>query len=200
MRKAEQEILAFFRRNRGIVKYAAIRKAGFHPDLLRELGDTGRIRKISRGIYQLNGSTLGTHPDLVLAGIQSPEGVVCLVSALSFHEATTEIPSAVELAIPQGSRSRRIKYPPVRYYRFSKPSWESGIEEHAMDGRMIRVYSLAKTVADCFKFRNRLGIDIARAALKTAIADKSVTPGEILRYAKICRVQRIVKPLLEVLT
>ena len=137
------------------------------------------------------------HPDLVIVSLQVTRGVICLLSALSFHEAIKEIPKCVDIAIPRGSHANKINYPPVRFYRFDIKVWKTGIEEHEIDDHKIRVYCLAKTIADCFKFRNKIGANVAREALKIAITEKGVLPKEIMRYAKICRVDRIIKPILE---
>jgi len=125
--------------------------------------------------------------------------VICLLSALSFYEATSEIPRYVDIAIPRNTHANRIKYPPVRFYRFAPTVWEAGIVEHEIEGLTIRIYSLAKTIADCFKFRNKIGANVARDALKVAIVEKNVKPKEIMHYAKVCRVDAIIKPILEAL-
>ena len=103
----------------------------------------------------------------------------------------------MDLAIPQGTHANRIKYPPSKFYRFASKAWKTGIEKYEVESYQIKVYSLAKTIADCFKFRNRIGVDIARDALRVAITEKGVKPKEIMEYAKICRVDSIIKPILE---
>ena len=187
----------FFQNHGGVVRFSTILKARFHPDSLMALEKEGKVEKIARGLYRVTNYTPGSHPDLVIASLQAPRGVVCLLSALSFYEATTEIPKFVDLAIQQGTHANRIKYPPVRFYRFVPKAWKAGIEEHEIGGHKIKVYSLAKTIADCFKFRNKIGTDVARGALKVAVTEKEVKPKEIMQYAKICRVDNIVKPILE---
>ena len=101
------------------------------------------------------------------------------------------------IAIALGAHANKIKYPPVKFYRFASKAWEAGIEEHKVEGYKIRVYSLAKTIADCFKFRNKIGVDVARDALKVAVKEKGIKPTEIIQYAKVCRVDKILKPILE---
>jgi len=192
-----QELMSFFQSHGGVARFSAILKAGFHPDSLSALEKEGRVEKIARGLYRLTNYTLGSHPDLVIASLQAPRGVICLLSALSFYEATSEIPRYVDLAIPQGTHANRIKYPPVRFYRFAPKTWKAGIEKHEIEGHRIKVYSLAKTIADCFKFRNKIGIDPARDALKVAVTEKGIKLKDIMQYAKICRVDSIVKPILE---
>jgi len=189
--------MSFFQSHGGVARFSAILKAGFHPDSLSALKKEGRVEKIARGLYRVTNYTPGSHPDLVIASLQAPRGVICLLSALSFYEATSEIPRYVDLAIPQSTHANRIKYPPVRFYRFAPKTWKAGIEKHEIEGHRIKVYSLAKTIADCFKFRNKIGIDPARDALKVAVTEKGIKPKEIIQYAKICRVDNIVKPILE---
>lgn len=190
-------LINFIKKKGGLAGYAEIIEAGFGKALLKAVLDSGRIQKVDRGLYRISeGSTLPI-PDLVAISIKIPKGVVCLFSALAFHEATSEIPHYVDVAIPRGAHANRIKYPPVRFYRFAPGAWKAGIEEHEVEGHKIRVYSLAKTIADCFKFRNKIGMDAARDALKISITEKGIMPKEVMRYAKICRVDNIIKPILE---
>lgn len=197
MKRRPQELIDFFKSNGGVVRFSAILKAGFHPDSLNTLEKEKHIEKIARGLYRLANYEVGEHPDLVIASLQAPRGVICLLSALSFHGATIEIPRYVDMAIPRGTHAYRINYPPVRFYRFDPKPWKAGIEEHKIGGYRIRVYGLAKTIADCFKFRNKIGINVAREALKVAVPDKNIKPKEIIQYAKVCRVDNIIKPILE---
>lgn len=197
MQKRTEELINFFKRNSGIVKFSAILRAGFHPDSLKALEKENKVEKVVRGLYRLADYDFGEYPDLVIASFQAPRGVICLVSALSFHEATAEVPKYVDIAIPRGTHAYRIKYPPVHFYRFDSKAWEAGIEEHTIEGYKIKVYNLAKTIADCFKFRSKIGMNVARESLKIAITEKNITPNQIMQYAKICRVDSIIKPILE---
>ncbi|MFH1452550.1 MAG: transcriptional regulator [Armatimonadota bacterium] len=197
MRKKSQKLIDFFKSKGEITRFSAIINAGFHPDSLNLLVKENKIEKIAKGLYGLTGHNIEKHPDLVITQLQAPRGIVCLLSALSFHEATVEIPKHVDIAIPKGAHAYKIKYPPVKFYHFDVKSWKAGIEEHKIEGYKIRVYGLAKTVADCFKFRNKIGINTAREALKIAVAEKNISPKKIMEYAKICRVDNIIKPLLE---
>jgi len=197
MQKKKQELMKFFKINGGVVRFSAILKAGFHPDSLNILEREEKVEKVSRGLYKLRNYDIGVHPDLVMASLQAPRGIVCLLSALYFHEATIEIPKYVDMAIPYGTHAYRIQYPPVKFYRFDSKTWQAGVEVHEIKGCKIKVYSLAKTIADCFKFRNRIGINVVRESLKAAMTEKDIEPKEIMEYAKICRVDSIVKPILE---
>ncbi|MBU0881258.1 MAG: type IV toxin-antitoxin system AbiEi family antitoxin domain-containing protein [Candidatus Omnitrophica bacterium] len=197
MQQKTQNLIRYFNTHGGIVRFSSILKAGFHPDDLMTLIKEDKAEKIARGLYRLTHYTFGSHPDFVITSLQAPKGIICLVSALAFHEATSEIPHVVDIAIPVGARANKIKYPPIRFYHFAAKAWGSGIEDHRIEGHKVRIYGLAKTIADCFKFRNKIGIDIARDALKVALSEKGIKPKEIMQYAKICRVDRIVKPILE---
>ena len=197
MEKKSQEMINYITGHGGVVRFSSVLKAGFHPDSLIALIKEGKVEKIARGLYRLTDFEFASHPDLVTVSLQAPRGVICLISALAFHEATSEIPRRVDIAIPRSSRSYKIAYPPVKFYRFAQVAWEEGIEIHEIEGYTIRVYSLAKTIADCFKFRNKIGMNVAREALKIAITEKGVKPKEIMQYANICRVNNVIKPILE---
>ncbi len=199
MQTKTQNLLDYFKSNKGIARFSAILRAGFHSDSLTLLVREGKVDKINRGLYMLRDSINSSHSDLVMASLQAPRGVICLLSALAFHEATNEIPQHVHIAIPMKTRANRIQYPPVKFYRFDDKAWEAGIIEYKIEEHKIRVYCLAKTIADCFKFRNKIGMDVSRSALKTAITEKNIKPNEIMRYAKVCRVDNIIKPILEVI-
>lgn len=199
MNSKTDKIIAYFQNHGGIVRFSSIRKAGFHSDTLKSLEKENKVEKVGRGLYRLTGDNLGSHPDYVIASLQASKGVICLLSALYFYQATSEIPRFVDIAIPSGARANKIKYPPVKFYRFSPKAWDAGIEEHEIAGHRIKIYNLAKTVADCFKFRNKIGADVAREAIKVAVTEKGIKPKEIMNFAKICRVDRIIKPILETL-
>lgn len=197
MSSKETKLLNFLKQKGGLASYADLSKAGFNKALLTTNLKCNRINRIDKGLYQLSEGVSLSNPDLVIISIKIPRGVVCLLSALAFHESTNEIPKYVDIAIPRGTHANKIKYPPVKFYRFAPITWKPGIEEHKVGDHKIKVYSLAKTVADCFKFRNRIGVNVARDALKIAITEKGVEPKEIMHFAEICRVSKIIKPTLE---
>ena len=128
-----------------------------------------------------------------------PEAVVCLLSALAFHEITTQIPPCVWIALRKGARKPVLPSPSLRVVRLSGPSLTEGIENHQVEGVPVRVYSAAKTVADCFRFRNKIGLDIAIEALKDCLHQKRASITEIYRYAKVCRVSNVIRPYMEAL-
>ena len=197
MTTKEKKFIEFLKKRGGMVSYKEIIKTGFGKAFLKDNLDSGRIQKVDRALYRLSDVFTLSCPDLVAVSIKVSKGVVCLLSALAFHEATSEIPRYINIAIPRGAWANKINYPPVKFYHFSSKAWEAGIEKQKIEGYQIKVYSLAKTIVDCFKFRNKIGMDVAREALKIAITEKGVQPKEIMQYAEICRVDNIIKPILE---
>ncbi len=161
------------------------------------LRDAGVLEQISRGVYRLAAQTPMSNPDLVTVAVRFPKAVVCLVSALAYHGITTQIPHSVSIAIDKGSESPRIEYPPVSVYRFSGESLSAGVEEHMIDGATVRIYNTEKTLADCFKFRNRIGMEIVLEALKLYKTRKRPNIDKLMEYARICRVEKVMRPYLE---
>lgn len=165
--------------------------------MLYSLRDKGIIEQISRGVYRLVALPPVSNPDLVTVALRYPNAVICLISALSFHEITTQIPHEVSIAIPRDSHHPSLEYPPLLVHRFTEQAYQAGIEEHHIDGVTVKVYSPEKTLADCFKFRNKIGMDVVLEALKLYKRRNKFDHGKILEYAKICRVDKIVRPYLE---
>ena len=186
-----------FRRTGGVLRTAEALRAGVHPRDLYALRDGGILEQVSRGVYRLADLPPIAEPDLVTVAARVPKAVIALISALHHHELTTEIPHEVSIALPQGTSRPKLDWPPLRVYWLSGLMFTSGIEIHERDGFRLRVYGAAKTVADCFRFRNRLGIEVALDALRTGLAERKFTPAQVLRAAKLCRVETIVRPYLE---
>jgi predicted transcriptional regulator of viral defense system len=181
----------------GIIRTAEAMRIGIHPRVFYELRDNGILEQISRGAYRLAEQKPLTDVDLVTVAMRIPRAVVCLVSALAFHRITTQVPQAVSIALEKGAESPRMDYPPVSVHRFSGESLTAGVEDHLIDGVTVRVYSKEKTLADCFKFRNKIGMDIVLEALKLYRDQGAFDIGKLLEYARICRVERTMKPYLE---
>jgi predicted transcriptional regulator of viral defense system len=129
--------------------------------------------------------------------LRVPKAVICLISALAYHEITTAVPHEVQIAVPRGTRTPRVEYPPIRMFRFTGGPLVAGIEEPNIDGTRVRIYGPEKTVADCFRFRNKLGIDVAIEALNFCIERKRAKPVQLLHYARICRVEKVMVPYLQ---
>ena len=181
----------------GIIRTAEAMRIGIHPRVFYELRDNGILEQISRGAYRLAEQKPLTDVDLVTVAMRIPRAVICLVSALAFHGITTQVPHAVSIALEKGAESPRMDYPPVSVHRFSGESLTAGVEAHLIDGVTVRVYSKEKTLADCFKFRNKVGMDIVLEALKLYRDQGAFDIGKLLEYARICRVERTMKPYLE---
>ena len=167
--------------------------------MLYALRDRGVIEPVSRGVYRLAALPQLSNPDLVTVSLRYPNAVICLVSALAYHDITTQIPHEVTVAVPRGSRAPSLDYPPVRAYRYAREAYEPGIETHRIDGVPVRVYSCEKTLADCFKFRNRIGMDVVLEALKFHRERNGFDLRALLDCARACRVERVMRPYLEAL-
>ena len=192
-----ERAVEIFRRHAGALRTSQALACGIHPQVLYGLRDDGILQCISRGLYCLSDSDVLYHPDLAAAALRVPRGIICLTSALFFHDITSQIPHKVSLAIPRQMRRPVIDYPPMEFYRFSDASYEVGIRNHDIEGVGFNVYSPEKTVADCFKFRNRIGLDIAVEALRFCKDRKKSTAAGFLKYARLCRVQKVMAPYLE---
>ena len=184
----------------GVIRTSEVLKAGIHPRTLYALRDSNILERISRGFYRLTDGPPLSNPDLVTVAAKIPQGVVCLISALSFHEMTTQIPHSISIALAPGRKVPRLDYPAISVYRFSKASLAVGIEHHMIDSVAVKVYSPEKTLADCFKFRNKLGMDVVLEALKLYRTRDRFKVAELLEYARVCRVERVTKPYLEATT
>ncbi len=186
-----------FRRCGGQLRMSEAIKQGISRYMLYSLRDKGVIEQISRGVYRLIELPPVSNPDLLTVALRCPNAVVCLISALSFHDITTQIPHEVSVAILRDSHPPSLEYPPLLIHRFTEQAYQAGIEEHRIDGVTVKVYSAEKTLADCFKFRNKIGMDVVLEALKLYKSRKKFDHKKILEYAKICRVDKIVRPYLE---
>ena len=195
--KAFAQAAAVFRKHGGLLRTTAAIKYGIHPRTLYAMRDGKAVEQLARGVYRLAGLPPLGNPDLVTVAIKAPHGVVCLISALAFHEITTQIPREVHIAIPRDSKCPRLEYPPTRAYRFPGKSYTEGIETRQLDGVPVKIYSPEKTLADCFKYRNKVGLDTAIEAVRLYRERKTVKVGEIMRFAGICRIARVIQPYLE---
>ncbi len=190
---------SLFRQHGGMLRTTEAIALGIHPRTLYQLRDEQRVVAVSHGLYRLADLPELANPDLVPVASRIPQAVICLISALAFHEITTEIPHEVFIALPRTVKRPRLDYPPLRVFWFSGDALTAGIEEHNIDNVSVKVYGPEKTVADCFKFRHRIGLDVAIEALKLCRERKGSTPRKLLQYARICRVERIMRPYLEAL-
>ena len=167
---------------------------------LTRLVRQGRLERVGRGLYASPGRLASEHGSMAEVAHRHSQAVVCLLSALRVHGLTTQSPFELWLAIPNKSRAPRIDYPPLRILRFSGAGLIEGVEEYRIDGVAVRVTSVARTVADCFKFRNKIGLDVALEALRESWAARHVTMDELWRYAVQCRVANVMRPYMESLS
>ena len=186
-----------FENHGGILRTAQALKAGIHPKTLYAMRDSGVLEMISRGVFRLSDSPPLSNPDLVTVATRVPSGVICLISALSFHGITTQIPHDVHVALPRGAEEPRLDYPPIRTYRFTGEAFTAGVDAYDLDGVSISIYNPEKTLADCFKFRNKVGLDTVVEAVRFYRERRSIKVDDLMRYAKICRVNRVMRPYLE---
>jgi predicted transcriptional regulator of viral defense system len=194
----EKRIENVFRSNGGVANMSYAIKNGISRNAFYSLLDKGEIERLSRGIYRLAALPSISEPDIAVISLRFPKSVVCLISALFFHKITTQIPHYVYVAIPRGARQIRMGYPPAQAFNYSESSYNAGIEEHIIDGIKVKIYSPEKTIADCFKFRNKIGLDVALEALKLYQKRGGSDINKILEYAKICRIENIIKPYMEI--
>jgi len=186
-----------FKKHGGMLRTSDAIRAGIHPAILYAMRNSGLLVQISRGVYRLADSSAFSNPDLITVVTRIPNGVICLTTALSIHEITTQVPHVVHVALPKGSEEPRLDYPPVQVYRFSGKSFTEGIEIITIDGIQIQIFNIEKTLADCFKFRNKIGFDSAIEALRLYHERGRLKVDDVIRYASICRVEKIMRPYLE---
>ena len=181
----------------GMLNTAKAIKLGIYPKTLYAMRDQGVLELLSRGLYRLSECSELSQPDLVIVSQKIPHAVICLISALSFHEVTTQIPHKVDIAIPLKAHKPSIDYPPIRLFWYSEKNFLAGVETHKIDGIDVHIYSVEKTLADCFKYRNKIGLDIAMEALTLYWQRKTTNISKLLEYAKICHCEKIIKPYIE---
>jgi predicted transcriptional regulator of viral defense system len=161
--------------------------------------DAGIIDVLSRGTFRLAALEPLGNPDLVTVSARVPHGVMCLISALAFHELTTQVPHAVDVALERGTRKPRLEYPPTHFYWFSGAAFTEGIEDHRIDRVTVRIYSPEKTLADCFRFRNQIGMDVIVESLRRWRDLRRKKRDVLLKYARMRHVERAMRPFLEAL-
>ena len=185
---------------RGLIRPRDLTERGLPTVALTRLVRQGRLQRVGRGLYALPDRPVSEHNALAEVARKHPQAIVCLLSALRFHDLTTQSPFEVWLAIPNKARAPKMDYPPLRIVRFSGAALTRGVEDHVIDGVPVRVTSVARTVADCFKFRNKIGLDVALEALQEAWRAKRVSMDELWRYATLCRVANVMRPYMESLS
>jgi predicted transcriptional regulator of viral defense system len=183
----------------GVLGTAEALASGVEERTLYWMREAGLVEPLSRGVYHLAALPLPAYPDVAAVLKRVPNAVLCLVSALQFHEIGTQVPAAVQIALPTGVKAPRIAYPRIERFSMSVGAISVGVEMHDLSGSPIRVFDLPKTVADCFKYRSRIGQDVAIEALQESIRSRRATPAQIMRYAKVDRVEQVMRPYVQAL-
>lgn len=184
----------------GMARLRELKAAGIPEVVVARLTRAGRVVRLARGLYQLPNADLQTSHTLAEVAKVVPKGVICLISALVYHELTVQMPPFVWVAIEVHTRQPKHRYPPMRFVRFGKKALTEGIEQHVIEGVTVKITSPAKTLVDCFRFRNKIGADIAISAMREALRKRRCTPDEIIKHARSLRVASVVRPYLEAMT
>ncbi len=192
-----ERALSIFRANGGVLKTQSAMKLGIHPRTLYALRDDQLLERLDRGLYRVADGKPLENPDFVTVALKVPRGVICLISALAFHHMTTQVPHSVYLAIAANDQVPALRYPPLRLFWYSKAAFEDGVEAIDMDGIKVRIYSAERTLADCFKYRNKIGIDVCVEALNLYRSRRRMKLDKLEHYAKLCRVERVMRPYME---
>jgi predicted transcriptional regulator of viral defense system len=186
-----------FKKHNGLLRAAEAIRLGVPEHIVYEMVQKGELVKEARGVYRLAGSEMPANPDLVQVSLLVPKAVICLISALYFYELTTQIPHDVYIALPQNSPRPRLKYPPLEVFWVNNSLHSVGVDVHVLDGVKVKIYNREKTIADCFKFRNRVGEDVALEALKDYVRQPKLDVHKLIEYAKINRVEKLMMPYLK---
>ena len=194
-----ENAIAVFVRKGGILRMSEALRLGLSRRTLYALLDAGEVERVTRGVYRLADLPVLGNPDLVTVALRVPMSVICLISAAAYHDLTTQIPHKVDIALERGSETPRIDFPPVRVHRFSQKPFREGVEVHELDGVKVRIYSPEKTVADCFKYRNKIGMDVTLETLKEWWGKRSRNLQPLLEQARNCRVDKVMTPYIEAL-
>lgn len=198
MDTAKEKAINTIRKQGGIIRTSEAFRHGIHRRTMYGLRDEGVLVSISRGLYQLaEMESFPTEIDLVNVAKLAPHGVICLISALSFHELTTQIPHEIWLAVERKSRKPKVSYPPVRSFFFTGSCFHEGIEVHRIMEQDVRIYNAPKTVIDCFRWRNSVGLDVALEGARSYLKKRGASPSKLMEYAKLCKVEKLVTPYLE---
>ena len=199
MNASFEKALRIFAAHQGILRTQQAIKLGISPRVLYTLSNEGTIKAINRGLYQLTSREPLTNPDLIQVSKRIPKAVICLVSALHFYGLTTQVPHQVSIALPRFSEKPRLEHPPLWIFWFSEESYSAGISQEEVDDFQVKVYSREKTIADCFKFRNKIGLDLALEALKDYLKLTERNIDQLLYFARIDRVEPLMQKYLEAL-
>lgn len=191
-----QQILELAKKQ-GIIRAEDVEALGISRNYLYTMYGEGLLQKTAVGLYSLPDAEINENANLVEVAKRVPNAIIGLISALSFHEISTQIPHEIWIIVPRGAWRPKIDYPPLHLSYVSGPAYSYGVQEHVLNGVVVKIYSPAKTVADCFKFRNKVGLDVAIEALREVWRSRKATMNELVEAAKVNRVLQIMRPYLE---
>lgn len=197
MKKTHLKAIEIFKKNNNLLRTQQAIKAGIAPRTLYELVEKGDLIRVTRGLFQLASAEPFSLPDIVPVFLKIPKAVLCMVSALSYYGLTTQIPHQIDIALPRKAEKPRLEYPPLRIYWLSQKTYLAGIVEEETDSIRFKIYNREKTISDCFKFRNRIGLDVAIEALQLYLKTPERDIPSLLYYAKINRVENLIKPYIQ---
>lgn len=192
-----ERVKALFRERGGVMRTCDALRRGVNPRTLYAMRDEGLLNTLTRGVYHLRDAPLHGSDDLVAVAHRIPKARICLISALAFHELTTQIPHVVQCALPRNVNRPKVDRPPVRFFIYSRACYEDGVEYHEVSGTRLAVYSVEKTLADCFKYRNQIGMDTVLEALRLYRERKPLNVKTLLEHARVCRVHNVLTPYVE---
>ena len=194
-----EKIAEVFREKNGYARTRDLKARGIHQRDINMVLVDGLLIKIKNGLYRYAGTPMISHQGFVDVSLSVPEGVICLLSALAYYELTTFVPTFVSVALPRSTWKPKIEYPPVEFFYFSKKQFEVGVDEVKINGFNVRIYCPEKTICDCFRYRNKLGLDTAKEGLKEYLKRKNRSLEKLLNYAEICRVKQLMQTWLNAL-
>ncbi len=200
MKSAKEKTIDLFRKKGGLIRTSEALVCGIHRRTLYGLRDEGVLVAVSRGLYQLAETEMPAEVSLAEVAKRVPNGVICLVSSLAFHELTTQTPHYVWLAVGRKARKPKIEYPPVRVFHFSGRAFSSGIVKRRISHQTVQIYDAPKTIIDCFRWRKAVGLDVTLEAAREYLKRPDSSPSFLMKYAKICGVEELVRPYLEAMT
>ena len=197
MPPAQSDRILNLAQHQRLLSAADVRAHGWSPQLLVKLEHAGKLQRVARGLYSLPDSQMSEHQSLIEVCRRVPKAVVCLLSALQFHDIGTQLPFEVWIALPEATQTPALGHPILRVARLRGEAYSEGIETVVEHGSPIRVYSVAKTITDCFKFRHKVGLDVALEALKDAWRQHKLDINQVTHFARINRVEKVMQPYLE---
>jgi len=197
MQSARNKAIEIIKKRGGLIRTHEALAEGIHRRTLYALRDEGALIPISRGLYQLSDMEVPAEVGLVEVSKKVPNGVICLISALSFHELTTQNPHYIWLAIERKARKPIIEYPPIRVFFFTGAFFREGVEIHRIMDHDVRIYNAPKTVIDCFRWQHAAGLDVALEAAREYLKRPGSTPATLMEYARICKIEKFVLPYLQ---